>query len=38
MTPKSLLRKKEAASSINELANGSFQTGDPDTTSSTRRA
>jgi 2-oxoglutarate dehydrogenase E1 component len=26
MTPKSLLRKKEAASSINELANGSFQT------------
>jgi 2-oxoglutarate dehydrogenase E1 component len=26
MTPKSLLRKKEAASSIQELANGSFQT------------
>src|SRR5437764_698033 len=26
MTPKSLLRKKEAASSIEELANGSFQT------------
>jgi 2-oxoglutarate dehydrogenase E1 component len=26
MTPKSLLRKKEAASSIKELANGSFQT------------
>src|ERR1041384_1483381 len=33
MTPKSLLRKKEAASSINELANGSFQTVIPDTTS-----
>jgi 2-oxoglutarate dehydrogenase E1 component len=32
MTPKSLLRKKEAASSINELANGSFQTVIPDTT------
>src|SRR4051812_40593833 len=26
MTPKSLLRKKEAASAIHELANGSFQT------------
>ena len=26
MTPKSLLRKKEASSSIHELANGSFQT------------
>ncbi|HEV8109129.1 MAG TPA: 2-oxoglutarate dehydrogenase E1 component, partial [Burkholderiales bacterium] len=33
MTPKSLLRKKEAASSINELANGSFQTVIPDTAS-----
>ncbi|HWV90113.1 MAG TPA: 2-oxoglutarate dehydrogenase E1 component, partial [Burkholderiales bacterium] len=32
MTPKSLLRKKEAASSIQELANGSFQTVIPDTT------
>ncbi len=32
MTPKSLLRKKEAASSIDELANGSFQTVIPDTT------
>jgi 2-oxoglutarate dehydrogenase E1 component len=32
MTPKSLLRKKEAASSINELANGAFQTVIPDTT------
>jgi 2-oxoglutarate dehydrogenase E1 component len=32
MTPKSLLRKKEAASSINELAKGSFQTVIPDTT------
>jgi 2-oxoglutarate dehydrogenase E1 component len=32
MTPKSLLRKKEAASSIKDLANGSFQTVIPDTT------
>ena len=32
MTPKSLLRKKEAAASIQELANGSFQTVIPDTT------
>jgi 2-oxoglutarate dehydrogenase E1 component len=32
MTPKSLLRKKEAASAIGELANGSFQTVIPDTT------
>ncbi len=32
MTPKSLLRKKEAASSINDLANGTFQTVIPDTT------
>src|SRR5919108_4632835 len=32
LTPKSLLRKKEAASSINELANGAFQTVIPDTT------
>jgi 2-oxoglutarate dehydrogenase E1 component len=32
MTPKSLLRKKEAASSINELASGTFQTVIPDTT------
>ena len=32
MTPKSLLRKKEAASAIHELANGSFQTVIPDTT------
>jgi len=31
MTPKSLLRKKEAASSIQELAKGSFQTIIPDT-------
>jgi 2-oxoglutarate dehydrogenase E1 component len=30
LTPKSLLRKKEASSSINELANGSFQTVIPD--------
>jgi 2-oxoglutarate dehydrogenase E1 component len=30
MTPKSLLRKKEAASSIQELANGAFQTVIPD--------
>ena len=33
MTPKSLLRKKEAASSIQELANGAFHTVIPDTTS-----
>src|SRR3954454_14472038 len=33
MSPKSLLRKKEAASSINDLANGAFQTIIPDTTS-----
>ncbi|MGQ0545101.1 MAG: 2-oxoglutarate dehydrogenase E1 component [Betaproteobacteria bacterium] len=32
LTPKSLLRKKEAASAISELANGSFQTVIPDTT------
>ena len=32
MTPKSLLRKKEAASPIEELASGSFQTVIPDTT------
>src|SRR5919204_641586 len=32
MTPKSLLRKKEASSSIEELANGTFQTVIPDTT------
>jgi 2-oxoglutarate dehydrogenase E1 component len=32
MTPKSLLRKKEAASPIQDLANGSFQTVIPDTT------
>jgi 2-oxoglutarate dehydrogenase E1 component len=32
MTPKSLLRKKEASSSINDLAKGSFQTVIPDTT------
>src|SRR6266446_5896374 len=32
MTPKSLLRKKEAASSIEELATGSFQPVLPDTT------
>jgi 2-oxoglutarate dehydrogenase E1 component len=30
LTPKSLLRKKEASSSIDELANGSFQTVIPD--------
>jgi 2-oxoglutarate dehydrogenase E1 component len=30
MTPKSLLRKKEASSSIQDLANGSFQTVIPD--------
>jgi 2-oxoglutarate dehydrogenase E1 component len=33
LTPKSLLRKKEAASAIAELANGTFQTVIPDTTS-----
>ncbi len=33
MTPKSLLRKKEAASAIEDLANGTFQTVIPDTTS-----
>ncbi|HET7670756.1 MAG TPA: 2-oxoglutarate dehydrogenase E1 component [Burkholderiales bacterium] len=32
MTPKSLLRKKEAASPIQDLANGTFQTVIPDTT------
>jgi len=32
MTPKSLLRKKEAGSSIEELASGSFQTVIPDAT------
>src|SRR2546423_2341978 len=32
MTPKSLLRKKEASSSINDFANGAFQTVIPDTT------
>jgi len=32
MSPKSLLRKKEAASPIQELASGSFQTVIPDTT------
>jgi 2-oxoglutarate dehydrogenase E1 component len=32
MTPKSLLRKKEAASAIADLANGAFQTVIPDTT------
>jgi len=32
LTPKSLLRKKEASSSITELANGTFQTVIPDTT------
>jgi 2-oxoglutarate dehydrogenase E1 component len=32
LTPKSLLRKKEAASAITELAAGSFQTVIPDTT------
>jgi len=33
MTPKSLLRKKEAASAIEDLANGTFQTVIPDTMS-----
>ena len=32
LTPKSLLRKKEASSSIQDLAHGSFQTVIPDTT------
>src|SRR5438270_3972474 len=32
MTPKSLLRKKEASSSINDFANGAFQTVIPDNT------
>jgi len=32
LTPKSLLRKKEASSSITELANGTFQTVIPDAT------
>jgi len=34
LTPKSLLRKKEASSPIQELANGSFQTVIPDATAS----
>src|SRR4051794_2017410 len=38
MTPKSLLRKKEAASPIEELASGSFQTVIPDTTTVDARA
>src|SRR5688572_6940108 len=38
MTPKSLLRKKEAASSIKELANGSFQTVIPDTTTADEKS
>src|SRR3954462_9326047 len=38
MTPKSLLRKKEAASAIQELANGSFQTVIPDTTTVEEKA
>src|SRR5712664_492585 len=37
MTPKSLLRKKEASSSIQELANGSFQTVIPDTTTTAEK-
>jgi 2-oxoglutarate dehydrogenase E1 component len=38
MTPKSLLRKKEAASAIDELANGSFQTVIPDSTTVEEKA
>ena len=38
MTPKSLLRKKEAASAIHELANGSFQTVIPDATTVDEKA
>src|SRR3954462_8708577 len=38
MTPKSLLRKKEAGSPIEELASGSFQTVIPDTTTVDARA
>jgi 2-oxoglutarate dehydrogenase E1 component len=38
LTPKSLLRKKEASSPIQELANGSFQTVIPDTTTSEEKA
>jgi 2-oxoglutarate dehydrogenase E1 component len=37
MTPKSLLRKKEAASSIQELASGSFQTVIPDTSTAAEK-
>ena len=37
MSPKSLLRKKEAASSIDELAKGSFQTVIPDTTTTAEK-
>ena len=37
-TPKSLLRKKEASSPIQELANGSFQTVIPDATTSDERS
>jgi len=37
MTPKSLLRKKEAASPIQELAKGSFQTIIPDTTTAAEK-
>jgi 2-oxoglutarate dehydrogenase E1 component len=38
LTPKSLLRKKEAASPIGELAAGSFQTVIPDTTTGDEKA
>ena len=38
LTPKSLLRKKEAASPIGELAAGSFQTVMPDTTTGDEKA